>query len=132
MRINPEVTKKVAADVDRVARESADKIKINNGIKRCLDCDEVMIYNKPMEFWECPLCNGQWWPDERKKKEIISELESEKKYWEYREKLRHVLHSRLTIVNPGGYIPGTKKGCGNKSGRKRKKPKKKANLAYLT
>lgn len=70
----------------------------------CLDCGAPMKYNKKMNFWRCPVCRGEWWPEE------------EKQEWQ-----PPALVSRYGgEVLPPVAIP-KKKGGSRKSGRKRKK-----------
>lgn len=75
----------------------------------CPDCGAEMQYDKKFNFWKCPDCRGEWWPEEPDEEEDCSP----------------VLVSRYGgEVLPTVPIPKKKHG-NRKSGRKRKKPVKK-------
>lgn len=89
------------------------KVRDNREIIKCPRCDEVMIYDQENEFWKCPACLGEFWPKvEFNQAELPPVLVDKMVKQVYQEEIRT------------GYVPGTKKKGGSKSGRKRKKPKK--------
>lgn len=73
-------------------------------------------------FWKCPLCGGEWWPDEYG----MAAMEERAKLTAIAAELQHQLRWSIgkawTVVNPltDYYVPG---GSSSKSGRRRKKPK---------
>ena len=83
------------------------------------------MIKKNEDYWVCPKCSGEWWPDTDK----LAYLDEERRAREYEEQMRMV--SRIGLcrasykpVLPYGYVPGTKKGGGSSAaGRKRKKNK---------
>lgn len=91
----------------------------------CPKCGEAMI-QKNQDYWKCPKCEGEWWPDENK----LAYLEEERRAREHEEQMRMVSRYALCSasykpVMPYGYVPGTGKGSGSKSaGRRKKKPQK--------
>lgn len=88
----------------------------------CPRCGEAMI-KQSQDFWKCPKCGGEWWPDEDK----LAYLKEERRAREYDEQMWLVGRMGLCRagykpVLPYGYVKGTKKGGGSSSsGRKRKK-----------
>lgn len=39
---------------------------------RCPVCDETMK-EEELGFWKCPVCGGEWWPDEEAEEKQILE-----------------------------------------------------------
>ena len=87
----------------------------------CPRCGEAMI-RQSQDFWRCPKCGGEWWPDEDR----LAYLDEERRAREFDERIRAVSWGALCRasykpVRPYGYVKGAKKGGGNKaSGRRRK------------
>lgn len=100
-------------------------------VLHCPRCAEVMIYDKKMDFWQCPLCDGQFWEDSDK----LTALEREKKVWESEEELQKRLRWSLSMQASLSYHPeplpagppAPSAGGRGKSG-KRKKAKRNAKL----
>lgn len=82
-------------------------------IIKCPRCGEVMVFNTQFEFWKCPACDGEFWPDVELNQADMSPRLVDKM-------VKDVYQEEIRV----GYVPGTKKKGGAKSGRKRKKPKK--------
>lgn len=90
----------------------------------CPRCGEAMI-KQSQDFWKCPKCGGEWWPDEDK----LACLEEERRAREYDERMRLISYVTLCRASfkpvlPPGPVPGYKKGGGKATGRKRKKVNK--------
>ena len=104
-------------------REIDERVgEVTEGIK-CGICNYVMTHQKE-NYYICPVCKSELWPDEIRLKEI----EKEKKRIETAEEDRQRSLSRVgwdsrTEVLPAYPHPSGK--GGSKSGRKSKNPKKK-------
>ena len=96
---------------------------------KCPLCREYMEENKEFDFWRCPECGGEWWPDDGGYQEAKERIQSEKD----RERLRSSVGGAYTVVNP--LISDGLKGVGAKSssrsGRKRKKKPVKRKLPWM-
>jgi len=91
---------------------------------KCSRCSEEMQYHEKEEFWKCPSCGGEFWDDQEKLKEYLSEQRNREASEQLRKQLLNSIGKRYTEVMPTGYVPCKKKSS-SKSGRKRKKPLKK-------
>lgn len=102
-------------------------MKIKDGDLSCPRCDGPMIFHVSHEFWSCTNCQGEFWEDTDRLKEMRDETASNAK----KEALRQLTYSHVMSVRasiepkPYSYVPGTKKRGGSKPGRKRKKHYKK-------
>lgn len=85
----------------------------------CPICDALMKYES--NFWRCPTCKTETWPDEAKLAEIARMKKAEINEEEYKKKLRWSISMQKITPEPlpaGGGLPGS---SGSKSGKKRKK-----------
>lgn len=84
-------------------------------IIKCPRCGEVMIYKKDFEYWKCPRCDGEFWPEVDFKAELPPVLVDKQIRECYRE------------MTSFSFVQLPKKRSSNKSGRRFKKRKKRAN-----
>ena len=90
----------------------------------CPLCKGVyMKYNKKYQFWSCPECHAEVWPDVDNIKKNQEQLEENRRIQEYRDFCKwavgSVLHKEILSLVPVAIIKSSK------SGKKRKKPLKK-------
>ena len=89
------------------------------------DCNEVMIYDRQKEFWSCPRCGSEFWPNVRALNAIDRERKSAELAEEERQRVRNMIGSWL-YPDPLPAGPPKPGGGSRSSGRKRKKkPKRK-------
>lgn len=90
----------------------------------CVICDSEMIHYKKENFYRCPVCHTEVWPDEERLKQIEREKKRIEKAEENRQRLLSMVGTNLSAEVLPIYPHPSGKGGGSKSGRKRKKPKK--------
>lgn len=85
-------------------------------------CGEVMIYDRQKEFWSCPRCGSEFWPNVRALSAIERERKSLERQEEERQRVRWMVGSWLypDPLPAGRAKPG---GGGSKSGGRKKRKK---------
>ena len=86
-------------------------------------CNEVMIYDRQKEFWSCPRCGSEFWPNVRALTAIERERKSLERQEEERQRVRlHLCRARMypDPLPAGRAKPG---GGGSKSGGRKKRKK---------
>lgn len=87
------------------------------------DCREVMIYDRQKEFWQCPRCGSEFWPNVRALNAIEQERKSLERQEEERQRVRSTLCRARLYPEPLPAGPPKPGGGGSKSGGRKKRKK---------
>lgn len=91
-------------------------------ILHCPRCSETMIFDKALDFWKCPRCDGEWWEDTSKLQHLEREARYKKMEFDLREQLRWTIGAEPTMVLPLVPIVDKSARGSRSSGKSRKKP----------
>ncbi len=109
----------VAQDNERNPHSSKDNVAKD---VKCPICEATMDYFRKQNYWKCPVCGTEVWPDDVLLKEVARKERELSSAEQLREQIRWAVGGRVSDPLPSG--PADKKKSSSKSGRRRKKKPK--------